>query len=464
MAYLDMFILLSRYVFVGFMIVFIFISGSFVRNIPYKLSKLDKQKTKMQYVCIFFLNLAGYSLLIAKETEKMLQIELFKNGLIFIILVTVVGWILGLTKRSRELPIYHMILFMINIGVLMLERLNHNEASKQIIWAIAGMGAALFLPKLLKFFIHPRFKTIYAIAGWVFIITPFFLGETKNGANNWIMIGEGDNAFGFQPSEMVKILLVLYLASALLSKDNEKLQLRELIFPILTAAGYILCLVIQRDLGGGLIFFLTSITMIYVATNNIYIYLLGTSSGALAAFIGYKLFAHVRVRVEAWQDPWQDISGKGYQIVQGLFAIGTWGWFGSGLTRGYPNKIPIVTSDFIFAAIAEEFGNLFAIGVIILYLLLILYGIRIILRVGHKFLALIGIGVINIIGIQVFLIIGGVIKLIPLTGVTLPFISYGGSSLIVSLFMIGLLQYVADYMQPELEGDSGKAVWENEYE
>lgn len=420
---------------------------------PYKLSRLDRQKTKMQYICIFFFNLAGYSLLIAKQADKMIRIEYVKNAVIFMALVTITGWILKLTKRRREIPIYNIILFLINVGIIMLERLNHKEASKQVIWLVLGIFAALFIPRLLKFFINPKFKTIYAIAGWVFIITPFFLGKTKNGANNWIMIGEGEGAFGFQPSEIVKILLVLYLSSSLFTQDGEKTDYRKLYMPLATAAGYILCLVLQRDLGGGLIFFLTTITMLYVATSNIYIYLLGIGSGAIAATAGYKLFSHVRVRVEAWYDPWKDISGKGYQIVQGLFAIGTWGWFGSGLTRGYPNKIPVVTSDFIFAAICEEFGNVFAIGIILLYLLVILYGIRVMLRLEHKFLMLIGMGIINIIGIQVFLIIGGVIKLIPLTGVTLPFVSYGGSSMIVSLFMIGLLQYVADYMEPEIEGD-----------
>lgn len=464
MAYLDMFILLSRYVFVGFIIVFIYISASFIYNMPDKLSMLDKQKTKMQYICIFFFNLGGYSLLIAKQSEKAIQIGLIKNGIIFIVLVTITGWILRLSKRSREIPIYHIILFLINISIIMLERLNHSEATKQVIWCALGIAAALFMPRVLRFFINPRLRSIYAIAGWLFIIMPFFLGKTRNGANNWIMIGEGEGAFGFQPSEIVKVLLVLYLSSSLLANNDEKIRYKKILIPLINAAGYILCLVLQRDLGGGLIFFLTSLTMLYVATNNIYIYLLGIGSGAMAATIGYKLFSHVRVRVEAWFDPWKDISGKGYQIVQGLFAIGTWGWFGSGLTRGYPNKIPVVTSDFIFAAICEEFGNLFAVGVILLYLLLILYGIRVMLKINNNFLILIGIGITNIIGIQVVLIIGGVIKLIPLTGVTLPFISYGGSSMIVSLFMIGLLQYVADYMEPEIEKHPSELAWENGYE
>lgn len=454
MAHLDLFILLSRYIFVGFMIVFLYISTSFIYKVPYKLSYLEKQKTKMQYLCIFFFHLGAYSLLIAKQDDKLIQMELVKNAIIFVAMVTITGWVLKLLGRSREIPMYNIIFFMMNIGLVMLERLNHKEANKQIIWFVLSIGIALFIPRMFDFFIKPQFRWIYAVAGWILIVTPFILGKVKNGANNWIMVGE----FGFQPSEIVKVFMVLYLAAALQTKEKEHTNYKKMVLPVLIAAGYVLCLVLQRDLGGALIYFLTTLTLIYVATNNVYIYMLGIGSGGLAAVVGYKLFAHVRARVEAWRNPWKDISGTGYQIVQGLFAIGTWGWFGSGLTRGYPNKIPIVTSDFIFAAICEEFGNLFAIGVILLYLLLILYGIRIVLRVHNEFLILVGVGLINMIGIQVILIIGGVIKLIPLTGVTLPFISYGGSSMLMSVFMIGLLQYIADYMHEDKLDDSYEPI------
>ena len=457
MAYLDLFILLSRYIFVGFMIVFIYISTSFIYKVPYKLSILEKQKTKMQYICIFFFHLATYSLLIAKQDDKLIQMELTKNAIIFIAIVTLTGWTLRLLKRSKEIPMYNMVLFLMNIGIVMLERLNHKEANKQIIWIALGIIIALFAPRMFDFLIKPQFRRVYAIVGGILILTPFFLGQVKNGANNWIMIGE----FGFQPSEIVKILLVFYLGAALQTRQQGRRQYRALIVPVLVAAGYVLCLVFQRDLGGALIYFLTTLTLVYIATNNAYIYMLGIGSGTLAAMIGYKLFSHVRVRVEAWRDPWKDISGTGYQIVQGLFAIGTWGWFGSGLTRGYPEKIPIVTSDFIFAAICEEFGNLFAIGVIFLYFLLILYSIRMILRVNNEFLILVGMGLINIIGIQVILIIGGVIKLIPLTGVTLPFISYGGSSMLISILVIGLLQYIGDYMHEDDLGDPYETIGVN---
>ena len=245
MAYLDLFILLSRYIFIGFMIVFLYISASFVYSVPYKLSILEKQKTKMQYVCIFFFNLGAYALLIAKQEDRVLQIELLRNAIIFISIVTITGWILRLSRRSKEIPMYNIVLFMMNIGMVMLERLNHGEANKQIIWIVLSIGIGLFIPRMFDFFITPHFKIVYALLGFLLIITPFFLGKTRHGANNWIMIGD----FGFQPSELVKILLVLYLASSLQTQEGIRTKYREMIIPTLIAGAYILCLVFQRDLG-----------------------------------------------------------------------------------------------------------------------------------------------------------------------------------------------------------------------
>lgn len=183
--------------------------------------------------------------------------------------------------------------------------------------------------------------------------------------------------------------------------------------------------------------------MLFIGTQKFWLPLLGLGGGALASVAGYMLFSHVRVRVEAWLNPWADISGGGYQVVQGLFAMGTWGWFGSGLTRGIPTKIPFVTTDYIFAAIAEEFGNLFAIVVILCYLAIILQGLKIALMQKERFELFVCIGIVALLGFQVFIILGGVLKIIPLTGITVPFVSYGGTSLLVSIGMIGILGILA---------------------
>ncbi|MBR1735393.1 MAG: FtsW/RodA/SpoVE family cell cycle protein, partial [Firmicutes bacterium] len=245
--------------------------------------------------------------------------------------------------------------------------------------------------------------------------------------------------FTFQPSEMVKLFFIFYLAS----EFSEKLTVKGLILPSVMSCIVILCLVFQKDLGSALIFFMIFMSMLYISTGNAFLISGGFLLFSVACVISYKLFSHVRVRVESWLDPWSDIDAGGYQITQSLFAIGTGGFFGSGLTRGMEDSIPVIERDFIFSAICEEFGVLFAVGLIILVLLMFSRSIRICLQCKNKFLCLLGSSIAVIICFQSFLIIGGVIKLIPLTGVTLPFVSYGGSSMLVSFLMIAILQWTA---------------------
>jgi len=208
-------------------------------------------------------------------------------------------------------------------------------------------------------------------------------------------------------------------------------------------------LVLQKDLGSALIFFMTYMVMLYIATSNEFLFLLGMGAASGAALVAYKLFSHVRVRVAAWQNPWADIDTGGYQIVSSLFAITTWGLFGSGLTKGMPRSIPVVESDMIFAAICEEFGVIFGMGVIGIFIMILYRGVRVALDCDRRYYSILAAGVTTMISFQAFVILGGVIKLIPLTGVTLPLVSYGGSSVLVSLMMIGLLQWVCVYCEQQ---------------
>ena len=206
-------------------------------------------------------------------------------------------------------------------------------------------------------------------------------------------------------------------------------------------------LVLQKDLGSALIFFMTYMVMLYIATSNEFLFFLGMGAASVAAMGAYKLFSHVQVRVAAWRNPWADIDAGGYQIVSSLFAITTWGLFGSGLTKGMPKSIPVVESDMIFSAICEEFGVIFGAGVIGIFIMLLYRGVRIALDCNRRYYSILAAGVTTLISFQAFVILGGVMKLIPLTGVTLPFVSYGGSSVLVSLMMIGLLQWVCVYCE-----------------
>lgn len=331
-------------------------------------------------------------------------------------------------------------LFLLDISLIMLQRLKPELAIRQLIWMALGIVMMLFIPFVLR--LIPRFEIfeyVYIIFSYAFILSTLLFGTSKYGSVNWLKIGP----VTFQPSEIVKFLFIFYLASVF----RKRVELKELLITGVLSAGIVLLLVFQKDLGSALIFFMTYMVMLYISTSNEILFFAGMGAASIAATLAYHLFSHVRVRVAAWKNPWSDIDGGGYQIVNSLFAITTWGLFGSGLTKGMPNSIPVVESDFIFAAICEEMGVLFGMGIVCLYIMLFFRGILVVIRCQRRYYSLLAAGVVTMFAFQAFLIIGGVIKLIPLTGVTLPFVSYGGSSVLVSIMMIGLLQWVSVYCE-----------------
>jgi cell division protein FtsW (lipid II flippase) len=195
-------------------------------------------------------------------------------------------------------------------------------------------------------------------------------------------------------------------------------------------------------LGSALIFAMTFLVVVYIATSNGFLLAIGLALAALASYLGYLVFPHVQTRVDVWLDPWSDIEQGGYQIAQSLFAIGSYGLLGSGFTRGYATYIPVVERDFIFSAICEEFGVLFGIGLILVFVMIFLEGVRASLYSRSRYLTLLSAGLTSLLAFQTFLIIGGDIKFVPLTGVTLPFVSYGGTSIAISFVIIAIIQWI----------------------
>lgn len=331
------------------------------------------------------------------------------------------------------------------IGIATLYRLDKILAIKQLVWVTLGMiGYILIvaiLPDLRSF---AKYKKIYMIMTLVLMPLALIFGNPDiGGAKNWIEIGP----FMFQPSEFGKIALVLYLASALATyedKKNFKEDFIGLLQPALVSMFSLACMVLQTDLGSALIFFGISVTMLYVATaKKKYVFTcLGLS--AIGATAAYHLFAHVKRRVMVWRDPWAYRYDEGMQIVQGLYGIASGGLFGAGLGQGYPEYIPVNDSDFIYAVICEEFGIIFAIGIMILYFLLFYRGIRAAFVTDDKFSQLIAVGFSTMIACQTLVIIGGIFTVIPLTGITLPIISYGGSSILTTFFALGILQKISE--------------------
>lgn len=337
---------------------------------------------------------------------------------------------------------------LVSIGVIMIYRIHPEYGLKQILWLGLGILCfflAYFATKKLKGW--ERFTNIYVILSMILFVATLIFGVKVKGATNWIRIA----GFGFQPSEIIKILFVFFLASYYVRENVFKNPYT--FWGIVYS--YIGFLFIQKDLGGALLFFLVFITIAYIYDKNRKWLLYNLAFAALIGLLSYFFINHVRVRVITWLDPWQYIDSKGYQITQSLFAIASGGFFGTGVGLGHPEFIPEVHTDFIFSAICEEMGIFGGIAVIMLFMILVYRGFKIALYQQHRFFRIVALGITMMFGFQAFIILGGVMKMIPLTGVTLPFVSYGGSSLISSFVSLGILQVASEELDKEQEEEHG---------
>ena len=274
-------------------------------------------------------------------------------------------------------------------------------------------------------------------------------GNTSYGAKISLSIA----GISIQPSEFVKILFVFFVAGMLYQDTS----FQRVCVTTVIAAIHVLILVASRDLGAALLFFMTYVVMLYVATKKVLYFAGGLAAGSAASVVAYHLFSHIRVRVRAWQNPLAYIDKEGYQISQSLFAIGTGGWFGMGLYQGLPDKIPVVKQDFIFSAISEELGGIFALCLIMVCFSCFLMFLNIAMQMKDQFYKLVALGLGTIYAFQVFLTIGGVTKFIPSTGVTLPLVSYGGSSLLSSMIIFAVIQGLYILRQDEGEINASKS-------
>ena len=319
------------------------------------------------------------------------------------------------------------------LGLCIVSRLSFNRAFRQYIITLVSFAICLAIP-----FIVDRFRYfrqliwVYAGVGIVTLLTVLITSNKVNGAKITFTI----HGFTFQPSEFVKILFLFFLA-ALLYKYND---VKWIFISAVVSGIFVITLVLSKDLGSALIFFVAYFMVLVMSTHNYWYLLTGIGGGALACIAAYNIFDHVKVRVVAFLDPWTYIDDQAYQITQSLFAISSGGWFGRGLMQGRPWDIPYVDQDLVFSALCEEFGLLFGICVLIICLCCFYRMMIMSAQISDKFYQIIvyGIGVMYI--FQVFLTVGGGTKFIPLTGVTLPFISYGGSSVMTTYIMFFIVQ------------------------
>lgn len=393
----------------------------------------DEEKRNGSYIrqnLLMFLVHFSCFLVICFETGK-LEYLLFYVLQQILLFATIVLFRMVYPNGNRL--IINNMCMLLSIGFIILSRLSFEKAIKQFFIVTVSIIIGMLIP----FFIHKlkflkSLTWVYAAVGIVAIGIVLILGSTTHGSK----ISYSIAGVTFQPSEFVKIIFVFFLASALCESHD----LLQVAITAVLAGVHVLILVASKDLGSALIFFIVYVMMVFIATGNWVYLFLGSAGGCGAAVIAYQLFSHVQVRVQAWKDPFSCIDDAGYQITQSLFAISSGGWFGLGLFRGTPDSIPFVEADFVFSAVAEELGIAFSMCMILICISCFIMFMNIAMRMKDKFYQLIafGLGVTYI--FQVFLTIGGGTKFIPMTGITLPFISYGGSSVLTTLVMFFIIE------------------------
>ena len=337
--------------------------------------------------------------------------------------------------------------FLCALGVLVLYSTEPDYAYHQAMYYGVGILAMIVCVWIVRLVRSWRIPVLLLIPlSLALLALPLVIGRETNGAKNWFYVA----GISVQPSEIVKLSLLI-IVSYYMSRHR---MLPWLFF----AVSCLGVLMLQKDLGTALMYYGTTLMLFYASSGNLFLTGLGLAGGAGAAVMGYKMFAHVKKRVAIWRNPWSDYENSGFQIVQSLMAIASGGLFGVGLGLGSPKTIPVYYTDFIFAVICEQFGLIFGLCVLLMYVAIIWRGATTAMAARTSFHGLLAMGCTIMLGLQTFVIIGGVIKMIPLTGVTMPFVSYGGTSLVSSLCLVGLLQGVASLNDDDLKEDTRLAM------
>ena len=382
--------------------------------------------------------------------------------------------------RGADALMLPLVALLHGIGFVMISRLSDRLARLQATWtlvAIAAFVVTLLVVERVGDLRRYRYTTLAVGVGLLLLPLVPSLGFTSGGARIWVNLGP----INFQPGEFAKIALAVffaaYLAEYFTTKTKEegtligaepwrigKLVLPEAqhFVPVMLAWGAsVVVMVFEKDLGSSLLFFTLFVVLLWIATERTSYLLVGFGLFAVGAVIAYNVFGHVQTRVSIWLDPWSQYESRGYQPIQALFSLAEGGLTGTGLGLGDPAAVPAAHNDFIFAAIGEELGLLGSVAVLSAYVLLIGGGLRTALRADRAFDKLLATGLTTIIGVQAFIIIGGVVRVVPLTGVTLPFVSYGGSSLVANYVLLALLLRISDTTSRRLHETTDTAsVWE----
>jgi len=428
----ELLAVLSRYYFVFLMVCFIIVGYGFLRGFG------DRLHTQKAIIVLF----AIFAFAIIAGTWQ---------GTLYAFFVIALGlfgsFFLGRVYRNLCPLMTNIVMFKLTLGFIMLWRLDDGLAWRQLAFATLAIAVSLLIPLAFKIFKNfERLEKVYfliclgllllvTMASWLAGFTNIpLVAIDQFGSARWISIA----GMSFQPSEFAGLVFLLFVATAF----RQKPTLAKLAFASAAVAGIVLVLVMQRNLGGALMFFVVYMVMMYAATGSKVLFLGGFGAMAVASTVAYHIFPHIRVRVAAFIDPWGDVSDGGFQLTQSMFAVATWGPFGSGLLRGLPDRIPVVERDVIFSAISEEFGWIFGLLLLALYILFLIRGLQLARRSTRPLYAMMALGFATFLSFQAFVSIAGNIRFMPMTGVTLPFISYGGTSVFVCILMLGVLNWL----------------------
>ncbi len=412
--------------------------------------KLRPTETRL-LVCVAAITVVGFVTVALALGQPLSGMVVFVPAA-FVVLAFAQHAVLSLRGTRADEILLPLALGLTGIGLVVIYRVTSGTEqagllAQQLTWCVISVVAflaPLVLPRDLS--LLARYKYTWMVAGLLLLVGTTFLGAEINGARIWIRVA----GISFTPWELVKVCLVVFLA-AYLDEYREILSLPRrgiaryvppvpyLIPMLLMWVAAMFLLVYARDIGATFLFFGIFLAMLYVATGRLSWIGLGLVLLTLGGAAAYRLFAHVQLRVAMWLDPWSDPLDRGYQILHGLFSLANGGLFGAGLGAGDPGSIPIVWSDFVFAAFGEETGFLGALALLALYVVLLYRGFSIAIAAPTPFLQLLAAGLTFVIGLQTLVIVAGNAKLIPLTGITLPFVAYGGSSLVTNFLALGLL-------------------------
>lgn len=417
----------SRITILSFVLVFTLID--LIQIFEYRLNEAVYSviSTIQSVVVVLFLINGSVVLYMAKEDPAFI-------GLCLITLIFFVVFYVVLTRLTTDIPraLINNVFLFISFGIITLARLKISLATKHVII----LYVALLISTLIILLIRrtdriERYMNIFAGVGIILLLLVALLGQVENGAKLSFALGP----VRIQPSEFIKITFLLFISGCIVTFKD----MRGFFIATVGSAIHVLALVFARDLGTALIFLMAYVFVIFIAFKNYIVLSIEIIGATVGGILAYNYFPHIQTRFIAWTDPLSVVDDKGYQISQSLFAIGTGGWLGSGLNKGMPNKIPVVTMDFIFAAISEEMGAIVGLCLILCFACSVILIFNAAFNCNNSFFMLVTSGIAVLFAVQTILNIGGVIKFIPSTGVTLPFISYGGNSLLALMTCILLV-------------------------